>query len=111
MPPRLEDPIGPTADSYREMRDFCSEVEKRLGQDGVLRSAGRTVICLRMETACCLFDSLGVLKETLSNSNLTLEEKHDRIVAIHSQASDGMLAVKDCTHEQLGESVDRCKSM
>ena len=103
-PPRLQDASGPTANSYHEMREFCADLEKRHGRDGILRSAGRTLVCLRIETACYLFESFRDLQATLKNGNMELEEKRASISAIHTTATDGMLGVRDRTHEQLGKS-------
>lgn len=50
-PPRLQDANGSTAHSFREMREFCAKTEKQLGRDGILRSAGRTVLCMRVQAA------------------------------------------------------------
>lgn len=101
--PRLEDTDGPTATSHRQMRDFCAEMEKRHGKDGILRSAGRTLVYLRIETACHLFSSLRDVQETLSNESLSLEEKAERITDIHATATGGILMTRDGTDERLGE--------
>lgn len=102
-PPRLQDPNGPTNPSYDEMRDFCSSLEKRLGRDGILRSAGRTAVCLRIETACGLFNGLRRLQETTSEHGLSVEEKHRRFSQIHTETTDEILAVRERTEEDLGE--------
>ncbi|SPO23560.1 uncharacterized protein UTRI_02239 [Ustilago trichophora] len=99
--PRLKDTDGPTATSHRQMRGFCAEMEKRYGKDGILRSAGRTLVYLRIETACHLFSSLRDIQEILSNESLSLEEKAELIKGIHATATGGILMTRDGTDERL----------
>ncbi|SPO22231.1 uncharacterized protein UTRI_02239_B [Ustilago trichophora] len=99
--PRLQDTDGPTAASHRQMRDFCAEMEKRHGKDGILRSAGRTLVYLRIETACHLFSSLRDVQQTLSSESLSLEEKAERITDIHATATGGILLTREGTDERL----------
>ncbi|CBQ72263.1 conserved hypothetical protein [Sporisorium reilianum SRZ2] len=101
-PPRLEDANGSTAHSFQEMRTFCAEAERKLGRDGILRSAGRTVLSIRIQAACRVFDSLRKLQETLSDADLTLEQRHERISNITTQAYDGILALRNDSFEDLG---------
>ncbi|KAJ1601503.1 hypothetical protein NDA14_003306 [Ustilago hordei] len=101
-PPRLQDPNGPTTKSYNEMREFCSSLEKKHGRDGILRSAGRTVICKRVETACCFLSGLRQLQETISDAQLSQEEKHQRYTDLHWETTGRILSVRDRTDEALG---------
>lgn len=102
-PPRLRDATGSTAHSFQEMREFCAQSEKRLGRDGILRSAGRTVLCMRIEAVCCLFDSLRKLRETLSNAGVSLETKQQRISDVTRKAYDKIMNVRHMSNEHLGE--------
>ncbi len=102
-PPRLQDANGSTAKSFHEMREFCADLEKRCGRDGILRSAGRTIAAMRLEAACCLFSCLREMRDMMSDSSLTLEEKRERISALHTKATDGILTVREHTDEQLGK--------
>lgn len=101
--PRLGDANGSVTNSFREMRDFCSELEKRLGRHGLLRSAGRTIVCLRLKSVCRLFCSIRTVKEMSLDSSLSLERKGERLSDIHATTVDGITAVQDETGEELGK--------
>ena len=103
-PPRLPDASGPTTGPYHEMRKFCVEMEERHGRDGILRSAGRTIICQRIEMACCLFTSLRDLRDTVSDAGLSQEEQYRKISDIHKSGTDAILMVRELSDEQLGKS-------
>ncbi|KAF6767181.1 hypothetical protein PSEUBRA_003083 [Kalmanozyma brasiliensis GHG001] len=100
--PRLQDAGGPTAQSFHEMREFCSSLETQLGRDGILRSAGRSVLCLRLESTCTLFSCLQELQDTLSNLSLSPEEKWERISVISRTAHDDIMMVRHKSKEDLG---------
>lgn len=102
-PPRLRDASGSISHSYQEMREFCAQSEQRLGRDGILRSAGRTVLSMRVEAVCYLFSSLHQLQETLSNADLSLEEKQQRTSDITAKTYDSIMGVRHNSHEDLGE--------
>lgn len=102
--PRLQDAGGPTAQSFNEMRDFCSSLETQLGRDGILRSAGRSVLSLRLESTCILFNCLRELQEATSSASLPLEEKWARISAISRTAHDDIMMVRHRSKEDLGKS-------
>lgn len=102
--PRHQDANGPTASSYREMRQFCEEMELQHGRDGILRSAGRTLVSLRTETVCHLFSSMQEVHKIHVDAHVSPEEKWKRIDALHSSTTGAIMAVRDCTEEQLGKS-------
>ncbi|KAJ9477904.1 Transcription factor [Pseudozyma hubeiensis] len=102
LPPRLRDANASMATSFEEMRQFCAQSEERLGRDGILRSAGRTILSMRIETVCCLFSSLRKLQSMLVETNLSLEEKRECIVETTTSAYGAIMHVRHNSHEQLG---------
>ncbi|GAC92533.1 transcription factor [Pseudozyma hubeiensis SY62] len=102
LPPRLRDANASMATSFEEMRQFCAQSEERLGRDGILRSAGRTVLCMRIETVCCLFSSLRKLQSLLVDTSSSLREKRERIVETTTSAYDAIMQVRHNSHERMG---------
>lgn len=101
--PKLQDANGPTASSYNEMRQFCARMEQQHGTDGFLRSAGRTVLSLRVLAAFHLFDAVRQIKAIHLDKDLSPEEKGARMRSLHTQTTGHLLTIRDQSDEQLGE--------
>lgn len=103
LAPRIPDASVSTGNAFQEMRTFCNNMESRLGRNGLLRSAGRTIVCRRLEAACCLFDALKDLRKTMKDGTLAMEERQQRVSDIQKKATDEILAVKD-RNDEMGKS-------
>jgi hypothetical protein len=101
--PGLQDSLGSASTLHYNVRAYAAQMERRMGKDGVLRSAGRTVICLRMQAFCLLTASVRQVEEVLSDPDLELHEKQTCISDLYASNTSAILAIRDgdC---QLGKS-------
>ncbi|SPO44502.1 uncharacterized protein PSANT_02187 [Moesziomyces antarcticus] len=93
--PGLQDSLGSASTLHHNVRTYAAQMERRIGKDGVLRSAGRTVICLRMQAFCLLTASVRRVEEVLSDPDLELREKQMCISDLYESNTSAILAIRD----------------